>query len=248
MTEATPLPSIIGEQLRFVRGPLRQVDVAEIARRYGLNWRRATVAAVEAGHRTVTLEELLLLSMAFHKPLYWWVAGNSTLGAGMEMVQLTPDASGPKKGVVALLRGESLNDLKIATDRRVKRAKGLEITDWELPEAGVLRAMQECFDNDLERARLLWPEVEVTHMADVRVSAQKDAEMKAAKRLGITPFEVAVLAVKLWGHGLTEERDRLLASHDREGDSPRTHQARRGHVTRDLLHQLEKEMGKSNER
>lgn len=246
MSQAKALPAVIGEQLRTVRGDRRQEDVAEIARQYGLNWRRATVAAVEAGLRTVTLEELILLSMAFHKPLHWWVAGDASVGRKRgEMVQLTADASAPTVGLVSLLRGESLGDIKIATNRQTKRLKGLDIADWEVPQARLSRALEAGFERELDRARKLWPEVELIDVVEIRLAARKDAEMKAAKRLGVSPFEASVLAVKLWGHGLTEERDRLLG--ESTDATPRTLQARRGHVTRQLLQQLEAERQKSNE-
>ncbi len=76
----------------------------------------------------------------------------------------------------------------------------------------------------------------------IRHDALREAERKAAKRLGLDPIELSTLAHKRWGMGLTERRDQLLSEQATAGD-PRTRQALRGWVTR----QLDKELreGKS---
>src|SRR5207244_189096 len=68
-----------GEALRRWRGGTRrQEDVAAIARQQGLNWRRSTVAAVEAGSRPMSDDEVLLLSQALRwRPEEWFTTGDS---------------------------------------------------------------------------------------------------------------------------------------------------------------------------
>lgn len=63
------------------------------------------------------------------------------------------------------------------------------------------------------------------------------AEQKAAKRLNVEPLKIAKASRKLWGCSLPEERDRRLEGH---GATPRSLQALRGHVTRELLEELRK--------
>jgi transcriptional regulator with XRE-family HTH domain len=71
----------------------------------------------------------------------------------------------------------------------------------------------------------------------IKRDALREAERKAAKRLGLDPIELSILAHKRWGMGLTEKRDQLLTEQAKAGDA-RTRQALRGWVTR----QLDKEL------
>lgn len=89
------------------------------------------------------------------------------------------------------------------------------------------------------------------------VGALQDAEVKAARKLGVRPEEVVATAVRLWGRTLSEERDRVLAENvkmDRTARECRTgrgqkslpaarnRQAVRGHITRALVEQLRVEL------
>jgi transcriptional regulator with XRE-family HTH domain len=66
-----------------------------------------------------------------------------------------------------------------------------------------------------------------------------EADRKAAARLGIDLTDLGVLTHHLWGRSVTAERDRRLADQQRPDDSARTIQARRGHITRLLLDEIE---------
>ena len=69
-------------------------------------------------------------------------------------------------------------------------------------------------------------------------SARGEVELRAAKHIGVEPSEVSVAAFGCWGRSLTEERDaRVLDAV--AGATPRTAQALRGHVTRQLIAELE---------
>ncbi len=90
------------------------------------------------------------------------------------------------------------------------------------------------------------------------VARALDAEVKAAKRLGVTPDHVVAAARRRWGRTLTEERDRVLDAHGRMGrlsrdywrargqDVPpadaRARQAVRGHITRRLVAELAEDL------
>lgn len=66
-----------------------------------------------------------------------------------------------------------------------------------------------------------------------------EAEQKAARKLGVTPQTIAEESFIRWGRSLTEERDARV---DQEGLRPRSArslQALRGHITRQLLGEIE---------
>lgn len=65
---------------------------------------------------------------------------------------------------------------------------------------------------------------------------QEETTAKAARRLGVDAFDVAVAAEQLWERGLAAERDARLG--DTKGLPRRALQARRGHITRALLDEL----------
>ncbi len=67
--------------------------------------------------------------------------------------------------------------------------------------------------------------------------AWEDAEVRAADRLSTTPLEIRMSSARLWGRPFTAERDRRVEAL-RSEPSPRTRQALRGHVTRELLEEL----------
>lgn len=66
----------------------------------------------------------------------------------------------------------------------------------------------------------------------------REAEARAARTLGVTPAKVLELAGELWGQTLSEERDERVAERADPDASPRTVQAVRGHVTRELIQEL----------
>lgn len=70
------------------------------------------------------------------------------------------------------------------------------------------------------------------------VGAYSDAELKAARKLGVTPDAVATAAETLWDRPLAEERDARVRDQVAKDASVRTLQALRGHVTRALLEEL----------
>ena len=80
----------------------------------------------------------------------------------------------------------------------------------------------------------------------VYIDAQGDAERKAARRLRTTAYDVASFARhRLWGRSLTEERDARVARRVGGDATPRTLQAHRGHVTRELLDELRGEFNRA---
>jgi hypothetical protein len=89
-----------------------------------------------------------------------------------------------------------------------------------------------------------WKPLIITMRSDVA----GEVEEKAARKLGFTVKEVSAAARRLWGHGLTYERDERLDEQalqwreDGLDPSPRTAQALRGHITRTLLAELKQQL------
>jgi hypothetical protein len=83
----------------------------------------------------------------------------------------------------------------------------------------------------------IWPGRSAAEYDAVVQAAAGEAEQAAAGRLGTSPVVLSVLAHRLWGRGLSAERDRRVAE---QGQAPpRTVQARHGHITRALLAELQ---------
>jgi len=144
-----------------------------------------------------------------------------------EHVRLGPGVTVPSAVVRSVLTGRSSHvlpgDIDVAWIREF-RAAGERL----LREGLTAGDTQEKID----AARRLVPKL---HMNDV-IEAEKEAgqlvEQRAAGRLGVEPFFLAIAARRLWGHGFSTERDRRvqLAAPD-----ARAAGAVAGHVTRALI-------------
>lgn len=199
-------------KLREARG-LRQEDLAETARFAGLAWTRATVASVEIGRRDLALEELLLLSMALECDLADFFDGPD--GA---WVQVTPDARASLKEVRARLRGGGHGQSRV---------------HWEVP--GYSPNVEEFAGFlEFEPYEILWPTAPKADALAVARAAEAEAEQHLARTLGVSPVAVAVAAFGQWGHGLSAERDRIIAERSPRGSLQTT----RGHVTRSLVGEI----------
>jgi transcriptional regulator with XRE-family HTH domain len=66
-----------------------------------------------------------------------------------------------------------------------------------------------------------------------------EAEQKAARNLGVTAQTIAEVSFDLWGRSLTDERDARVEQEGSHLSSPRSVQALRGHITRQLLRDIE---------
>jgi hypothetical protein len=82
-----------------------------------------------------------------------------------------------------------------------------------------------------------WPGARLADI-DAAVRSVGDAERRASRTLGVPVDELAVIAWRLWGHGLAAERDEQVERALPAGVLARTVQAMRGHVTRQLLDEL----------
>jgi transcriptional regulator with XRE-family HTH domain len=90
-------------------------------------------------------------------------------------------------------------------------------------------------ERQLDRSRSEADEVWLQWISDAR----REAEQKAARRVGVPVDAFVDMAVDRWGQSLTEERDERAEAAARHIDSSRGLQASRGHITRQLLEELE---------
>jgi transcriptional regulator with XRE-family HTH domain len=231
-TEAQPLSSVIGRELRTLReaGGVRQEQLAAEARRFGLPWTRATVAAIELGRRQLFVGELLLLPL---------LLGHGGAGWGYDLADFVPDDARP-----VLIAGGAIAPARVVR-QLLANPQGVATAQIETPKppsGGALRLREL----RLPRHWLL-DVLAVTRIEDVpepvwievALEAAGDAESKASAALGVPAFALALAARRQWGRSLTNERDERVGRQTESDDvEARSLQARRGHITRALLHEL----------
>jgi transcriptional regulator with XRE-family HTH domain len=211
-----------------------QEHAARVFRAHGLHsWRRGTVGQLEAGLRKPGLAELLLLARALEVGADQLIPGGDD-----ERVELADDARVSPRWIREMLSGEFFRNL----DRPAKEMpyERLPIDDI-MAEIRRLAWAQEERDAPLVEAIDEWAERHDVELmaADLFAAHERPsgAERHAAQRLGveITPLKFASRA--LWDHrNFDEERDRRVGGIDQL--EPRSRQARRGLITREMLAEL----------
>lgn len=227
MAGAKGLGQLLGDRLREMREErgLAQDEVARMAKGVGLPWALATVVAFENGRRkSVTLEELLLLSHAFSvEPSDWFI--------GKGWAQLTPESMASLKVIRAMLAGSP-------TVHWIRISERL----WDIPQfkdaPNLLGVQFEKLRERLRRAEdYLGPQFNTEAAIDAVHAAAGQTEVKAAYKLHVKPLDISLAAFRLWGRSLTQERNRRVSEAARQA-TLRSLQATKGHITRTLLKEL----------
>jgi hypothetical protein len=167
---------------------------------------------------------VLLLALAYETSLADLIAGDDD-----ELVELTPQARLSVGALRAMLTGDQAAVLDLSTeavDIPVRRDAPAASRSGRFPD--VLAEAQRFGIGDLSLLERALDEV-------------SDAERHAARKLGVSPERLNVVAMRRWGRTLAEERDHRLSDQTRDS-SPRSRQALRGHITRDLMNELEDEL------
>jgi hypothetical protein len=86
--------------------------------------------------------------------------------------------------------------------------------------------------------RRLWPSATPRELHEAGYDMRGDAEVKAARALGVPPAAVTLVARSRFGRSLSKERDDRVAAKIGDDASPETEKAFRGRVTRDLIEEL----------
>lgn len=214
MAEPKPpkLSAWIGQWVAELRrsSGVTQEEVARAARKAGLDWKRSSVSALEAGRRDLTLEEALLLLVVLSE--IETPEGPALIGTETRLVELLPPTDHLRLGagewptamVKALLTGEPLFEA---------------ITSGQADEIAA-----RLWKQSRERAAEPW--------------TAGLAEQTAARTLAVPASEIDRVARKLWKRTLTAERERRVTETAPPGANARSLQAIRGHVTRTLLAEL----------
>lgn len=227
MDGALGLGQLLGDRLQWIRAQsgMTRDEVARRAQQVGLPWSRTIVEAFESGkRRSVSLEELILLSYAFRiEPGDWFV--------GEGWAQLAPDAMASLGVIRTMLAGSPTDSWLRISERR-----------WDAPEfrhaPGVLGAEFERLNDRILVARqYLGPDATVETAIRALEAAAGEIEVRIARKFHVEPIQVSLEAFKRWGRGLTQERDRRFGEAARLV-SFRTLGASRRRITRMLLREL----------
>lgn len=208
-----PFGVALGHRLRQVREESGET-AAQLADRasswFGLRWDRSTLTRIELGQRQVTAPELLLLPAVYDRSL----------------AELLP--------IEACRLSDVVNaDPAAMRDALARSARGYELEKVrEALSSGQIKKWLEQVSENVTARFLGVPAMLVMGGAS---HAKDEATVKAARRLDADPWDVAVASFQLWDRDLASERDERVGQ---RAESMRARQARRGHVTRQLLEEL----------
>jgi transcriptional regulator with XRE-family HTH domain len=215
-----------------------QEQTAKVFRAHGLRaWRKGTVGQLEAGLRKPRLEELLLMARALDVTLDKLIPGGDE-----ERVELGEDAVVSPRWIREMITGVFYRG-----DRPLK-----EVPYERFPLDDIMAEMRARARAIEERdAPFVEAVLELAEQQDVKLMARdlfaiykrvSETERHAAQRLSIDISHVKLSARFLAARGswdypdFDDERDRRVGNIDEL--EPRSRQARRGLVTREMLAEL----------
>jgi hypothetical protein len=234
MTPAPHLAAAVGHRIRTMRDRhhVTADTIAAQARRVGLRWQRSTVASIETGKRGLSGEELLLLPTVLSMALPARVTLRDLLDRD---IALTDELVMTPRGFDDLIEGGGPIWGGFKLPRQTKEAvQGPSVERWRV----------------IER---FWPEVHgesrlsLQRLQQVERAAAGEAEQNAARTFGVDALEVSAAAHALWGRSLTAERDARVEAAGSSDAPASAVRARRGHVTRALLAELEPRLASADE-
>jgi transcriptional regulator with XRE-family HTH domain len=230
--KASSFHKVVGAEIRRIRQDhkWRQEELAEKARKeWGLTWNRATVAAIETGKRELSPVEFLLLKPLLKLEAYGQLFPDNQAIAVTAEVVVTSE-------VLTALFSPDVDSQQILGNRQFQKSR-----TW-IDEGRRAASQLQLEVKKLPKDPGFWRRI--------KQQAAGDAEQKAARKLGVRPMVIAIAAYNLWKRSLSEERDfRANELYKSEFDlsdddlaelsSSRQLQTVRGHVTRELLRELE---------
>jgi hypothetical protein len=171
---------------------------------------------IEAGRKDLKFAEALVLAHVLECPVAELLEGE------VVWVQVTPGLGGSSSGLRALVQG----------------GQDFWYRDTTLDQLAPRRLLRALAANEQARLSRLAPNLSEDMIEETLATPRGEAEQKAARRLGVTPAEVAVVSRDLWDRSLTDERERRLQEMD-EADAPRRSlRGIRAHLTRRLVADL----------
>jgi transcriptional regulator with XRE-family HTH domain len=208
-----------------------QEQAANFFRSHGLRaWRKGTVGQLEAGLRRPRLDEMLLMARALGVTLDRLIPGGDE-----ERVELGDDAVVSPRWIREMLAGDLWDQ------------RALAVPYERFPLDGVLAEVRRRADAEEQRDAPLMEAIDKwAEQNDVELMAEdlfashvrpSHTERHAAQRLGVQIAPLKYASRALWGdRNFDEERDRRVGDIDQL--EPRSRQARRGLVTREMLAEL----------
>jgi transcriptional regulator with XRE-family HTH domain len=221
---------------------------AEVRRRQGLTqeqaarrlqgrgltaWRTSTVGSLEAGLRRPKLDEILLMAAALNVSVDQLIPGGDD-----ERVELGDGATVSPRWIREMLTGEFYREPRRPIGQIPYTRFPVQEVMEQLTER--LQARQQRYEQTVAQIREHGPFDEhfITGEDEHRMfDPPTDAERHAARRLGVDVPTLKYAARQRWSHlDFDEERDRRVGNVDEL--PPRSRQARRGLVTREMLTEL----------
>jgi transcriptional regulator with XRE-family HTH domain len=210
-----------------------QDDAARMFRMNGLlSWRGGTVGQMEAGLRRPRLDELLLICATLEVSLDELLPGED------EQVELGDAATMTPRAMRALLRDYDEFNRMSFSDARFPGRSEVERLAARMQTSGMsyerLDKLVEPIMQAGGRKRIAMT-ILAQHLI-VALDTPADADRHAARQLGLEPVQVRLASLVLWGADFIAERDRRVG--DVNELEPRSRQARRGLVAREMLSEL----------
>lgn len=239
--EAAPFSRATGVNIiRELRERLRirQDELARAARAAGVPWTTASVAGLETGRRTLTLDEVACLPAIFRQlgtpPLRLDISADDDL--------ITVRLHNKTAVLEAVEDVGVLGEVEVSgtLDAATGRVSPKSVRAWAKLDPESLRRWTAWTISAEAEQRVLraWPATP----RDVLVLAGRDTgvlEQRLARRFKVDVLAVAVAARNRWGQSATDERDkRSAAAVAAAGESRRVAQTLRGHATRQLIDEL----------
>jgi transcriptional regulator with XRE-family HTH domain len=240
---------LVGERMREAReeAGLRQADVAEVAQRFGLKWGRSSVAALEAGTRNLSIEELALMPFI-------------AVVAGLPIDQLIRDDDKVHLTDVQFAWGRDFRRVFLAHEEREglrrdlmarKRELAPQLSDDFLERIPLREELDpperlEVTQNDLKEmlaadmGERVWPQLGRPKASHLAHEPWTELDRKIADKIGSNPTQVILMSHALYGRSATAERDARADERD-PAKGKRALQSLRGHVARDLIAELREE-------
>ncbi len=213
----------IGQLIKQLRRSyrLRQSDIAEMANHGGLDWTQSTVAILEAGKRQITFMEAIVIAAVI----------TATTDRHHSVIDLLP-----ADGWLDMPADGAHGNVKHLRQAALGEAIDGPLTDARYGFQVAVRFGRKRFDAK-------WPELTNDEFETAEQDAAEEAEQKAARKLDVHAYDIAIGARRLWGKSLTEERESVLATRESR-PSPQA----RGHITRLLIDELTPSVLRAQER
>lgn len=232
--DATSWEEHLGSRIRSLRSEKdwsQEALAGHIQRLWGLPWTRATVTAIESGRRELSSKELFAVLDVFLTSPDQLIAGEARNSeAQLRSTYLRVSEGGAVSLRVAVRAVDAARQSQTADGRDTPAMREVATQVRSMPEIGTaLRAEGTEATPEL----ISW----------VISGERGETEKRVGSNLGVDARRVSVVAVSLWGHSLTAERDRRLREMA-AGLEGRSAQTLKGHITREITEELRDQIGK----